>query len=416
MAQPVTRIRADRSTSPGQLYLVHFKSRDLSKLQRQGQFWHIFFTNGATIISQDEKDTWTLHTPVPIGFDCSTLDPKETVYKGLGGSKDRLKIEIDEVLVTSNWRPNICLADKYISEKGRVFLSGDSAHQNIPTGGYGMNTAVGDSFDIGWKVAAAVLGHGGEALLRSYEEERRPVASRNIDQSGIHWGVHSKIWEWCAHGDPSADDDQGRQLRAQISKHVLSNDAENKAHGIELGYRYNQSSVTNTEPEGIPEPEWKLFDYVPSTWPGVRAPHVFLKDGTTSIFDLFGTGAQYSLVDWSADKKYLQLIQPVAQRLGMPLKVIHLPDEKHVRQIWERDAVLIRPDDHVSWRAPASNTTSDLDVENILLIALGKRVNQRKSQASTEYASEKLAGKTPFASTIGNVDQNKVEGLAAFQS
>jgi hypothetical protein len=322
---------------------------------------------------------------VPIGFDCSTLDPKETIYKELGGSKDKLKIEIDEILLTSNWRPNICLADKYISEKGRVFLSGDSAHQNIPTGGYGMNTAVGDSFDIGWKVAAAVIGHGGEALLRSYEEERRPVAARNIDQSGIHWSMHTKVWDWCAQGDVSADDDLGQELRAQISEHVLANDAENKALGIELGYRYNQSSVINIEPESIPEPEWRLFDYVPSTWPGARAPHVFLNNGTTSIFDLFGTGTQYSLIDFSEDGKYSQLIQPVAQHIGMPLKVIQIPDEKHVRQIWERDAVLIRPDDHVCWRAPMSNTTNDMDIENILLVALGKRVNQRKSQVLSQY-------------------------------
>ncbi len=83
--------------SPGKLFLVHFKSKDLSRIHRQGQFWHIFFTSGWAIIAQDEVDTWTV-----------------------------------QVLVTSSWRPNICLADKYIFASGRVFLSGDAAHQNIP--------------------------------------------------------------------------------------------------------------------------------------------------------------------------------------------------------------------------------------------------------------------------------------------
>ena len=405
-------VKTDKPKSPGALYLVHFKSRDLSKLQRQGQFWHIFFTSGSTIIAQDEKDTWTIHTPVPIDFDCSTLDPKETIFKGLGGSKNPLEIEIDDILITSNWRPNIYLADKYISEAGRVFLSGDSAHQNIPTGGYGMNTAVGDSFDIGWKVAAVILGHGGQALLRSYEEERRPVAACNINQSGIHWSVHAKVWEWCAEGDVSAANDQGRELRSKISEHILANDAENKALGIELGYRYNQSSVTNVELETIPEPEWKLLDYVPSTWPGARAPHVFLNDGKTSIFDLFGNGPQYSLIDFSADGKFSQLIQPVAKHIGMPLKVIHLPNEMHARQIWERDAVLIRPDDHVCWRAEPGGTTNDLDIEDILLVALGKRINQRKSQIASQFTT----GEKTFVSTVGNVDQGKVKMLAAFQT
>jgi FAD-dependent monooxygenase len=108
------------------MYLVHFKSRDLEGLQKQGQFWHIFFSNGSAIISQDEKDTWTTHLPIPLDTDVKSLDPKEAVYEVLGGSAGKHKIKIDEVLVTSSWRPNLCVADRYRSEKGRVFLAGDS--------------------------------------------------------------------------------------------------------------------------------------------------------------------------------------------------------------------------------------------------------------------------------------------------
>lgn len=61
------------------------------------------------------------------------MDPKEAVYRVLGGSIGPHPIEIDEILVTSSWRPNIYVTDKYISPQGRVFLSGDAAHQNIPT-------------------------------------------------------------------------------------------------------------------------------------------------------------------------------------------------------------------------------------------------------------------------------------------
>ena len=96
---------------PAALYLVHFRSRDLERLHRQGQFWHIFFSSGQAIIAQDEEDTWTLHTPIPLDMDTSTLDPYEAVCKGLGASCDPFPIEIDEILVTSVWRPNIFLAD-----------------------------------------------------------------------------------------------------------------------------------------------------------------------------------------------------------------------------------------------------------------------------------------------------------------
>lgn len=51
-----------------------------------------------------------------------------------------------------------------------MFLAGDSAHQNIPTGGYGMNMGIGDAFDLGWKLAAVINGYGGPTLRRSYNQ------------------------------------------------------------------------------------------------------------------------------------------------------------------------------------------------------------------------------------------------------
>ena len=47
--------------------------------------------------------------------------------------------------------------------EGDIYMSdGDSVHQVVPTGGYGMNTGVGDAVDLGWKLAAMVEGWGGE--------------------------------------------------------------------------------------------------------------------------------------------------------------------------------------------------------------------------------------------------------------
>jgi len=59
--------------------------------------------------------------------------------------------------------------------KGRVFLCGDAAHIHSPAGGQGMNTGLGDAFNLGWKLAAAAKGMGSETLLDSYEKERLPV-------------------------------------------------------------------------------------------------------------------------------------------------------------------------------------------------------------------------------------------------
>jgi len=59
--------------------------------------------------------------------------------------------------------------------QGRVFLCGDAAHIHSPAGGQGMNTGLGDAFNLGWKLAAAAKGTGTETLLDSYEKERLSV-------------------------------------------------------------------------------------------------------------------------------------------------------------------------------------------------------------------------------------------------
>src|SRR5271170_120721 len=202
------------------MYLVHFKSKDLTRLHKQGQFWHIFFSNGGVIISQDEVETWTTHLSIGLDVDVASLDPEKAVYQVLGGSAGPYPIKIDEILVTSSWRPNICVADAYNSSGGRVFLSGDSAHQHIPTGGYGMNSAIGDSFDIGWKLAAVLKGYAGPILLESYETERRPVAIRNIEHSGQHMSVHLEWWGWihqAGAGVATDQTDKGRELRSRVA-------------------------------------------------------------------------------------------------------------------------------------------------------------------------------------------------------
>ena len=73
------------------------------------------------------------------------------------------------------------IADRY--REGRAFLLGDAAHRVTPRGGTGLNTAVADGFDLGWKLAWVMRGWADESLLDSYEAERRPVAEHNLSRS-----------------------------------------------------------------------------------------------------------------------------------------------------------------------------------------------------------------------------------------
>jgi 2-polyprenyl-6-methoxyphenol hydroxylase-like FAD-dependent oxidoreductase len=69
--------------------------------------------------------------------------------------------------------------------RGRVFLAGDAAHCHSPAGGQGMNTGIQDAANLGWKLAAAVAGWGGEDLLDSYDAERHPVGRQVLRSSGL---------------------------------------------------------------------------------------------------------------------------------------------------------------------------------------------------------------------------------------
>jgi 2-polyprenyl-6-methoxyphenol hydroxylase-like FAD-dependent oxidoreductase len=218
-------------------YMVHFRSQARDILQAFGIAWHYQSAMG-TLIAQDDREIWTLQLRMPTD---GTTDPNAVLdaWVGRGGFAR-------EMLVANPWFTNLLLADRYGA--GRVFLAGDSAHQYIPTGGYGMNTGIGDAVDLGWKLAAALKGRAGACLLASYERERRPVGYRNRLASERHTDVRLKIAELYRNE---------RDLDALARGIAALGNAENESWGIEFGYRYD-----GVEPDPVV--------YQPTTAPGAR--------------------------------------------------------------------------------------------------------------------------------------------------
>ncbi|MEU8752605.1 FAD-dependent oxidoreductase [Streptomyces chartreusis] len=93
--------------------------------------------------------------------------------------------DVTEVRWASDFRPRAALADRF--RDGRVFLAGDAAHIHSPAGGQGLNTSVQDAYNLGWKLGAVLRDGVDEALLETYEEERRPIAA---DMLGLSTSVH----------------------------------------------------------------------------------------------------------------------------------------------------------------------------------------------------------------------------------
>jgi putative polyketide hydroxylase len=85
------------------------------------------------------------------------------------------------------------IADRY---RGRhCFLVGDAAHRMTPRGGTGMNTAVKDAYDLGWKLAWVLRDWAKPDLLDSYEDDRRPVGLHNVTRSADPDGAEKQADE-----------------------------------------------------------------------------------------------------------------------------------------------------------------------------------------------------------------------------
>lgn len=319
----------------GRFYLVHFSTGDTEIHRRFGTVWHLQSPEGWTVISQNDGDTWTMHAPLGIGEDADKIDPREFVCQRLGH-----RFEMD-VLIANAWTPRLTVADSF--GRGRVWLAGDAVHQVPPTGGYGMNTGVGDAVGLGWVLAALLDGWGTPGLLRAYEQERRGVALRNRTAAGRHSLVRGAVMA-ASRAAMHSERWFGARVRRRLGREISDlGNLENEALGIELGYRYDTSPAVCHE-SGASAPPQRMDEYAPSTWPGARPPSVRLADGD-AIFDLFGRG--FTLVRFD-DHDVTGLLDAAAER-GVPIEVVDIRDP-HARALYQRDLVLIRPDQHVAWR------------------------------------------------------------------
>ncbi|MEO1036031.1 MAG: FAD-dependent monooxygenase [Pseudomonadota bacterium] len=325
------------------MFMIHWRSNDLEVFERYGIAWHLQSPLRWSIISQNDKDTWTIHVSIPLYPEVEEMPPEEFLYKLLGCKFDC------EVLVANPWYPRLGLADNYGS--GRVWLAGDSVHQVIPTGGYGMNTGVGDAMALGWVLAANVKGWGGEKLFEAYEVERRHVGARNRLASARHSAIRFQINANCP-DDFQADGPAGDAARKKIGAYIQkAGNLENDAWGIEWGYRYDDSPVICHENGKPPAYEWEHYE--PSTWPGGRPPNVFLDDGQ-QLFDLFGPG--YTLLTFNGASG--DSLVSAAASAGIPLDVVAVDNAKAAK-LYERNLVLIRPDQHVAWRGDVAPEAAD---------------------------------------------------------
>jgi len=296
----------------------------------QGRHYHRADAEHTFLIMQDSTKHWSLHATVP---DAEAMKRKFEEIVGFPVNY--------ELLSCAPWRQNLLLADRY--REGRVFLAGDSVHLVIPTGGLGMNTGVGDAFDLAWKLIGTLKGWGGPELLDSYEIERRQVGDRNVGASR-YANVGRQKWRSIATDEIFSGTEAGESMKRKLIQVADSEQRKgNRMIGAELGYRYVDSPCIDNVPGG---PEHRVGEYNPNVWPGSRLPHCWLDDGSALQDQLSETYILLSLGKKPLDTSKLRQSY---EKIGAPVAEVRI-ESNRLRDLYGFDLLVLRPDMHVAWR------------------------------------------------------------------
>ncbi len=338
----------------GQMLSVYFRSAALYRLlgkQRAWQYWAVNAVQRGLLVAIDGVDQFLFCLQLQPGQAVESVDHKAAMFAAIGQAFDF------ELINAGPWHAGFTLvADRF--SNGRAFLAGDAAHLFTPTGGMGYNPSVDDAVNLGWKLAAVVKGWAPEALLDTYEAERKPIAHRNTKFARAMADSIGSI-KVPAHVDAEGPDaEQARQALAKaLAQHVRN---EFNIPGLQLGLRYEDSPIIAQEVLAPTADDPNV--YIPSARPGARAPHVWLNG--QSLFDLFGRDHTLLCLTFACHAICGEW-KRVAAAMGMPLDVVFC-DNAEAQSLYAADLVLIRPDHHIAWRGG-----SDADAKSVLAMACG---------------------------------------------
>jgi len=343
--------RFEREWMAGKMHAMYFRAPALYHVMNRPPAWMYFTINKdrrSVLVAVNGTDTFVVNAQLkPHEQDDAISEQRARGMweEALGGTCPI------EVISQAVWHGGYMLvAERYAH--GRVLMAGDAVHLFTPTAGLGYNTAVDDVCNLGWKLAAVLQGWGGEKLLASYGIERRPVGLRNTriakslaDSIGLH-RASPALEEESAAGTAERKT-SGEYLRDHLQR-------EFNIPGVTLGVRYDGSPIVVSD--GTAPPPDHANNYVPTACPGGRAPHWWLPDGS-SLFDRFGR--EFTLLVTVADASAAQGFVAAAAAQRIPLDVLHLP-HRALRELYEADLALIRPDQHIAWRGGSTDAAATL--------------------------------------------------------
>ncbi|WP_165436388.1 FAD-dependent monooxygenase [Amycolatopsis suaedae] len=335
----------------GHVYVITFEA-DLDAYFEEGRFCVTGLPGSGMSVIHDSMGTRTLWVDYFPEQGQSEADFTEDLCR------DRVRRAVGDPGLECrivNARPftlNHQLAERF--RAGRVILAGDAAHACPPVGGQGGNLAIQDGYDLAWRLALVLGGQAGEALLDTYQAERRPVVNITLEREvALQAVADGRVLSTF---DPSQPIPTPREI---------------------LGFRYHSPAV-RTEPgddHALQEdPE------NPTGRPGSRAPHVRLeRDGLAlSTHDLFGPG--FVLLTDAEGTAWADAAANVARYLGITLTAHQIGGRiRDAEGVWRRrygieagGATLVRPDAMIAWRSRTAAAGPERELENALTAILAR--------------------------------------------
>ncbi len=272
-------------------------------------YWHRFGEGDrqrqVAICPLAGTELFQIQGPIPLDADIDMSAPGLTAMIAQRTGRD--DIQVHSVSWASAYTMNARLAECY--RVGQVLLVGDAAHIHPPTGGQGLNTSVQDAYNLGWKLAA--VAHGApDALLDSYEEERRPVAASVL-------GLATQLLGAMKNGEMR----RGREV-----------------HQLDIGYPQSSLALATSTRAG-------------SLLPGDRAPDAPIRGAGGQALRLFSLfqGAHWTLLGYGVTRDV------VGPRPGLHIHIFGLhgdviDEQGHFQRAYGLaigDWVLVRPDGYI---------------------------------------------------------------------
>jgi putative polyketide hydroxylase len=235
-------------------------------------------------------------------------------------------------------------------QSGRVFLVGDAARVQPPSGGLGGCTGIAEAENLAWKLAAVLRGEADQRLLASYDVERRPLADYTSEQAAL------------LSQERATEGSEGITVNTLV---------------VNMGFRYGAGAfVLEDDAETLP------LAQDPGRWtgqPGTRAPHVVLgrQGQPLSTLDLFGT--HFVVLAGPEGQTWLEAARCTADALHLPLDGYQIgagdlsaagSTFADAYGITASGAVLVRPDGFIGWRSLSGQDDAEQEVTQALTTLL----------------------------------------------